>query len=65
MGEEVPVVALRGRPPTGFAGAHFLPVIGSPVRAIRLSAEPAPLVLLSSLCARGGIGLQGPGSLDC
>ena len=37
----------------------------SPISAIRLSAEPAPLVSLPSLGARGGTGLQGLGSLDC
>ena len=60
MGREVPAVARPGWPPTGFAGAHF-----PHVHAIRPSAGPAPLVLLPSLGARGGIGLQGPGSLDC
>ena len=38
---------------------------GSPVGAIRPSAEPAPLVSLPSLGARGGTGLQGLGPLDC
>ena len=65
MGREVPAVARRGQPPTGFTGAHFLPATDSPVRAIRPYAEPAPLVLLPSLGARGGFGLQGPDSLDC
>ena len=65
MGGEVPTVALPGRPPTEFVGAHFLPAIGSPVRAIRPSVGPDPLVLFPSLGARGGTGLQGPGSLDC
>ena len=50
---------------TEFAGAHFLPSTGSPVRAIRRSVEPAPPILLPSLGAKGGAGLQGPGSLDC
>ena len=53
------------QPPTGFAGAHFPPVTSSPVRAIRPSVEPAPLVLLPSLGVRGGTGLQGLGSLEC
>ena len=51
-------------PPTEFASAHFLPATGSPVHAIRPSAWPAPLVLLPSLDARGGTGLQGLSSLD-
>ena len=65
MGGEVPVITRPGQPPTRFAGAHFPPTIGSPVRAIRPSAGPAPLVLLPSLGARGGTGLRGPGLLDC
>ena len=65
MGGEVPAVAWPSRPPTGFAGAHFLPATGSPVRAIRPSAGTAPPILLPSLGAKGGTGLQGPGSLDC
>ena len=64
MGGEVPAIARLGRPPTGFAGAHFPPSTGSPIRAIRPSAGPAPLVLLPSLSARGGTGLRGPGLLD-
>ena len=65
MGGEVPAVARPSRPPTGFAGAHFLPATSSSVRAIWPSAGPVPLVLLPSLGARGGTGFQGPGSLDC
>ena len=65
MGGEVPTIARPGRPPTGFAGSHFPPAIGSPVHAIRPSAGLAPFVLFPSLGARGGIGLQGLGSLDC
>ena len=65
MDGEVLESARPDRPPTGFAGAHFLPTIGSPVLAIRLSAWPAPLVLLPYLGARGGIDLQGLSSLDC
>ena len=65
MSGEVPVVTRPGRPLTGFAGAHFLPAADSPVHAILLSAGAAPLILLPSLSARGGTGLQGPGSLDC
>ena len=53
------------RPPTGFAGAHFIPAIDSPVRATRPSAWPASLVLLLSLGAREGTDLQGLSSLDC
>ena len=64
MGKEVPVVARPDRPPIGFAGAHFPPATGSPVRAIRSSVGPAPLVLLPSLGARGGTGLRGSSSLD-
>ena len=63
-GGEVPAIAQPGRPPTGFAGAHFPPATSSPVRAIRPSSGTAPHVLLPSLGARGGIGLRGPGSLD-
>ena len=65
MDEEVLASARPGRPLTGFAGAHFLPAIGLPVRAILPSAWPAPLVLLPSLGARGGTDLQGLSSLDC
>ena len=65
MGGEVPTVARPGRPPTGFAGANFLPATGSPICAIRPSAGPAPFVLLPSLGTKEGTGLQGPGSLDC
>ena len=57
--------ARPGRPPTGFAGTHFLPTTGSPVRATRLSAWPATLVFLPSLGTRGGTGLQRLSSLDC
>ena len=63
-GEEVPATARLGRLPTGFAGASFPLATGSPVRAIRPSAWPAPLVLLPSLCAMGGADLQELGSLD-
>ena len=52
MGELAPAIAWPDRPPSGFAGAHFPPATGSPVRAIRPSAGPAPLVLLPSLGAR-------------
>ena len=65
MGGEVPAITQPGRTPTEFAGAHFPPATGSPVRAIRSSVWPAPLVLLPSLDARGGTGLQGLSSLDC
>ena len=65
MGGQAPAIAHPGRPPTGLVGAHFPPATGSPVRAIRPSAEPIPLVLLPSLGARGGTGLQGLGSLEC
>ena len=63
-GGEVPAIARPDRLPTGFAGAHFPLIIGSPVRAIRPPIWPAPLALLPSLCARGGADLQGLGSLD-
>ena len=59
------MIARPAWPPTGFAGAHFPPAIGSPVRAIRPSAGPAPVVLLPSLGVSEGTGLQGLGSLDC
>ena len=65
MGGQAPATARLGWPPIGFAGAHFPPATGSPVRAIQPSAGPAPLVSLPSLSARGGTGLQGLGSLDC
>ena len=64
MGGEVPAIAWHDRPPTGFVGGHFPPTTGLPVRAIRPSAGPAPLVLLPSLGAREGTGLQRLGSLD-
>ena len=64
MSGEVPSIARTSRPPTGFVGAHFPPATGSPIRVIRPSSRPAPLVLLPSLGARGGIGLRGPGLLD-
>ena len=65
MGGEVLAIARPDRPPTWFAEASFLPVTGSPVRAVRPPAWPAPLVLLPSLGARGGTGLRGLSSLDC
>ena len=65
MGGPAPAIARPSRPLAGFAGAHFPPVICSPVRAIRPSVGPAPLVLLPSLGAKGGTGLQGLGSLEC
>ena len=65
MGGEVPATARSGRLPIGFAGAHFLPAAGSSVRLVRPPAWPALLVLLPSLSARGGTGLQGLSSLDC
>ena len=61
---EVLASARPGRPPTGFAGAHFLPATGSLVHATRPSAWPA-LILLPSLGIRGGADLQGLSSLDC
>ena len=61
---EVPAITQLGWLPTGFAGAHFPLAIGSPVRAIRPRAWPAPLALLPSLYARGGVDLQGLCSLD-
>ena len=64
MDGEVPAIAWPGRPPTRFTGAHFPPATDSPVRAIRPSVGPAPLVLLPSLSARGGTGLRGLGLLD-
>ena len=65
IGGEVPTSARPDRPPSGFADAHFPPPIGSHVRAIKPFSWPAPLVLLPSLGAIGGIGLQGLSSLDC
>ena len=65
MGGEVPAIARPDQPPTGFVGAHFPPTTSSPVRAIRPFVGPAPLVLLPSLGANGGTGLQGLGSLNC
>ena len=65
VGGEVPVIYRSGRPPTGFAGACYPPVIGSGVRATRPPAWPAPLVLPPSFGARGGTGLQGEGLLGC
>ena len=65
MGGQILAIVRPSWPPTGFAGAHFPPVTGSPVHAIHPSVGLAPLVSLSSLSARGGIGLQGLGSLDC
>ena len=65
VGGEVPVIALSDQPPTGFVGAHFPPTTDSPIRAVRLSVGPAPIVLLPSLVASGGTGLQGLGSLNC
>ena len=64
MGGEVLAIARPDRPPTRFAGAHFPPATGSPVRAIWPSVGPASLILLPSLGARGGTGLRGPGLLD-
>ena len=65
MGGPALAIARPSRPSAGFAGSYFPPAIGSPVRAIRPSAGPAPLVLLPSLGASGGTGLQGLGSLEC
>ena len=65
MGGPAPAIAWPGQPPGVFVGAHFPPTTSSPVRAIRPSIEPAPLVLLPSLSARGGTGFQGLGSLEC
>ena len=45
MGEEALAIAWPGWLPTGFAGARFLPVTGSPVRAFRPPVWPALLVL--------------------
>ena len=51
MGGEVLVIARPDWPPTRFTDARFLPATGSPVRAVRPPAWPAPLVLLPSLGA--------------
>ena len=51
--------------PIGFAGARFLPVAGSLVRAVRSLAWPAHLVLPPILVAKGGTSLRGLGSRDC
>ena len=64
-GEEALTIARPGWLPTGFADAHFLPATGSPVRAVRPLAWPAPLVLFPVLSARGGTGLRGLDSQDC
>ena len=64
VGEEVPVISRPGWPSTGFAGAHYPPVIGSRFRVTRLPAWPAPLVFPPFLGARGGTGLQRDGLLD-
>ena len=64
MGGEVPAIGRSDQPAIGFVGAHFPPAIGSLFRAIRPSSGPAPLVLLPSLVASGGTGLQRLGSLD-
>ena len=53
-GGEVPAITRPSRLPTGFTGAYFPLTTGLPVLAIRPSAWPAPLILLPSLCARGG-----------
>ena len=65
MGGKVLVIARPGRPSTGFARAHFLPATKSLVRIVRPLAWPALPVLLPTLGARGGTGLQGLSSLDC
>ena len=64
MGREVPATSRPGRLLIGFAGAQFPLTTGSPVRVIRPSSWLAPLVLLPSLCAKGGADLQGLGLLD-
>ena len=63
-GEEALAIAWPGWLPNGFAGARFLLATGSPVRAVRPLAWPAPLVLLPVLGARGGTGLRGLDSRD-
>ena len=65
MGGEALAIARPDRLPTGFAGARFLPITGSPVRAVWPPAWPAPLVLLLVLGFKGGTGLWGLGSPDC
>ena len=65
VGEEVPMISRPGWPPTGFAGAHYPPTIGSRVHATWPSSWLAPLVLPPSLGARGGTSLLGDGLLDC
>ena len=65
MSGEALEIARPGRPPNRSADARFLPATGSPVRAVRPPAGPAPLALLPTLSARGGTGLRGLGSLDC
>ena len=57
--------ARLGRLPTVLAGARFLLVTDSSVRAVRPSVWPAPLVSLPALDAKGGTDLRGPGSQDC
>ena len=64
-GEEALAIARPGWLPTGSAGARFLPVTGSLVRAFRPLAGLAPLVLLPVLGARGGTGLRELDLQDC
>ena len=64
-GEEALAIGRPGWLPTRFAGTRFLPAIGSPVRAVRPLAWPAPLVLLPVLGAREGTSLRGQDSWDC
>ena len=59
VGGEVPEISRPGRPPTGFAGAHYPPTIGSHVHATRSPAWPTPLVLPPSLGARGELVFKG------
>ena len=65
MGGKALAIARPDRLPTGFAGARFLPITGSPVRVVRPPVWPALLVSLPVLGAKGGTGLRGAGSLDC
>ena len=65
MGGEALAIVRPDRLPIGFAGARFLLATGLPIRAVRPSAWPAPLVSPLVLGARGGIGLRELGSLDC
>ena len=64
IGGETLAIARPSQLLTGFAGAHFLLAIGSPVLVVQPLSWPALLVLLPTLGARGGTRLRGLSSLD-